>query len=753
MLFRDTEEVSCGLRACGKRREERWRREEVKKEKKKKAVDRPLFFLAAAAAGLLLCWWCSPCSRFQRHRFQPGCVVVVPFLKPQGGDEIFALRPQDSLETRIALMDVEVSLDDLVHYTAANANHLQQLERTAKAPAQHQHTYRGSASTSSGAAPRGHTTRHGANAKDAADAVAMGIERKIEFLYRRTKLIDDKLKAAEKERLEYKAMAEDQATLIETILEERKTEQKQMLMLREHVASLKSQVHALDKRTAAADPGLERDKDKYAEQHARQQLSERDAHVKELEKLLATQSRLLEEADTRRRKDVAKGLDGGAIGAAPKRLSDIEAAAIAETVKKAVKKDFNGLLNDVVKSCAVEQARFLSKWAERSTGDGAGGGGGLRSEAEAAILPAVEKEVARMVTEFAKLKSRQESLEDRYRDLHSGVAVREKRAEEVHRKAVAAYRKEIQAVVDAVGRRVNDFLQDHSRSSKTVLELSLELNELAQRSDRQRAELVRRVQEVKTVQQEHQQLIESLGWLSDQPWAHHEAGERDADGVLIAAKGMGPDTPLSVVLSNKFRDLSGAIDTCSRNHDFLAQSVGALVKQLKTDVGDVGKALHEHKDGTTGSMEALHDFNKKIKAKVNELSVSVGSIAKIREAVESLLMDVDLKSSNEAEDSPHVKATTSALMKLGMRIQALEERLDSGTSILVQHSTLAAASTPQLGLGGPGDGGSSAASQAHVLHVYRKLQEEVQQEFARLQSEVEEALQVRPHIAPYISPI
>jgi hypothetical protein len=663
-------------------------------------------------------------------------------------------------------MDIDVSLDELVHFTADHVTQLQRLERTAKAPASSQpqpqqrqqqqthSTYRGAASSTT---RRAHSSSGANNTNtntntDAADMAAMGIERKIEFLYRRTKLIDDKLKAAEKERLEYKAMAEDQATLLESLLEERKTEHKQMLMLREHVASLKSQVHALEKKaTAAAEHGP----DKHAEQHARQQLSERDAHVKELEKLLATQSRLLEEADARRRKESARGHHEGSGAAPPKRLSESEAAALVETVKKAVKKDFNALLNDVVKSCAVEQARFLSKWAERTTGEGAGGVGALRSEAETTILPAVEKEVARMVTEFAKLKGRQESLEDRYRELHSGVAVREKRAEEAHRRAVAAYKKEVQAVVDAVGRRVNAFLQDHSRSSKTVLELSVELDEVAQRSDRQRAELVRRVQDVQTLQQEQQQLIESLGWLSDQPWAHHDAGERDADGVLVASKGMGPDTPLSVVLSNKFRELSGAIDTCSRNHDFLAQSVGALVKQLRTELGDVGKALHEHKEGTAGSVESLQDFNKKIKSKVNELSVSVASIAKIREAVEALLMDVDLKASNDTEDSPHAKATSSALMKLGMRIQALEERLDSGTSAMLSHSALAAASTPQLGLGlglgvgGAGapvareDGGSSSAvSQAHVLHVYRKLQEEVQQEFARLQSEVEEALHV-----------
>ena len=572
-----------------------------------------------------------------------------------------------------------------------------------------------------GSVPRGNGTSQPTGSNK--ETLEAKLDRKYEYMYRRTKLIDDKLKMAEKEQLEYKNLAEEQASLVETLLEDRKTSQKQILQLRESLASLTSKVNMVEKRALiTSSPEHLIEKEKLLERESRQ-LKERETNLRDMEKMLATQSRLLEDrVDGRRR-----GQGPSSPSSSHRGISDTDIASIVDTVKKIVKKDFNSMVNDVVKSCAVEQARFLSKWAEQSKQSTSS-----RVDPEHDIMPAVEKEVARMITEFSKLKGRQECLEDKYRDLHSGVAIREKRAEDAHRRAIATYKKEINTVIDATGKRINDYLSGNSSSSKTVLELSMEIDELAQRTERQRSDLVRRIQDVQNIQNEHQQLIESLGWLSNQPWA--------LEGEEGGAKG-GPDTPLSVILSSKFRELNGTIDACSRNHDFLAQSVGALVKQLKSEVNDVNRSLMEHKHMTTGSMESVFDFNRKIKSKVNEVATSVASITKIREAVESLLMDVDLKSSNETEDSPQAKATSSALMKLGMRIQALEERLDTGGQPYSQHSL------QQLGaaVGGGSQSDDVAetknASQPHVL-VYRKLQEEIQQEFARLQSEVEEALQV-----------
>lgn len=622
--------------------------------------------------------------------------------------------------------DLEVTLDEVVAIADDNLDKMARMERPTRTS-----VGRGSSSSLSSGKMVGSSRGLPGQQSKAADSVAeISLERKIEFLYRRTKLIDEKLKNAEKERLEYKAVAEEHALLIEHIAQERKTDQKQILQLREHVASMKSQIHSLERRPV---PQVDQISEKQMELH----LNERESTLKEMEKVLVNQTRLLEEHEIRRKRELAGGQYGQYRGdEGSRRLSEAEVTSIVETIKKLVKKDFNALVQDVVKSCAAEQARFLSKWAERSSGMD------NRSQAHAGtddIVPAVEKEVARVMNEFSKLKSRQEMLEDKYRDLHSGVALREKRAEEAHRRAISSYKKEMHSVVDAVGRRINDYLSDNSRSSKTVLELSIEVDEVSQRVERQRSDLMRRCEDIQSVQKQQQQLIEGLGWLSNQPWA------TDDDVVAsMSARGLGPDTPLSVVLSSKFRELNGSIDTCSRNHDFLAQSVGALVKQLKSELNDLSRSLTEHRDLTAGSIESVHDFNKKIKAKVNEVTSSVATIAKVREAVESLLMDVDLKSSNESEDSPHAQATSSALMKLGMRIQALEERLEAGGAQF-QPSLVQYGASGAVGVGVPSPEESHrdprSSSQPHVL-VYRKLQEEVQQEFARLQSEVEEALQV-----------
>lgn len=450
-------------------------------------------------------------------------------------------------------------------------------------------------------------------------------ERKHELLTKKVKLLEEKIKKLEKDSSKTGEASEKNSESIKKILESHKADKKQVTALRDQVDSLKTRVELL---------------------------------------LHAEQSR-------------------EKLKSAP--ISGLDSETVNELVQKKMEKDFAKVLEEVVSACAKEQAAFLSKWTELA-------GAEKGQAASPHIIEAVsnmEKEIVKMKAEFDRMKSRQSSLDNIYNELRDGIAVREKRAEEQHKKAINSYKTEMETLVNTIGKRVNDALSGidlHNNRDTALLNEQLSLH--MEKSERVYAEIGDRLEnmteQLETVGGEvngigdelhrtTQRLSDSETLLKNviaQCTRYNKLGDlADKHSEEISAQ-----TEAIQALDFQVRAALEGVEANKVPIDLLVQSVDSINQkyQARTDsIYDEFKESHERLDR---EIEVVKDEKQKLSSKVKDLTDSVRNVAKTRQAVEAVLTEIDARSQDDASWSYQFR---TAAQRLDYRLSQLEKARDA----------------------------------------------------------------------------
>ena len=372
------------------------------------------------------------------------------------------------------------------------------------------------------------------------------LEQKMDFMYRRIKMLDDKVKSMEKEKLDNRNFTIDTMSAIRHMADAQAADQKQINLLKDNAMSLKSGVELLNRR--------------------------------EKEMPLQIESKT-------------------------QRAGAVDQEGILEAVTKVIRINFRSKVKDAAEAFAAEHAMRVAKWTEKSVVEI----DRLRVESqrfELQAIPVLESELRGLIREIERLKGRQDSIDDSYRCLEGAVASREKEIEKANKKAVRLYKKEMSTVMDTVGKRMNEQLTlsrsqdgDHAQGNESLLQ---------------------RLCIVEAFQKEQSARLETCSLMSKE--ALIAATECQVDAARLSLKDTATATP--------------SLDTRRTS------SLKLIVEELNADVRDM-KSLHsKYELSSSMAIETLTSSNSRMKGKINELSASMVSLSRIREAVENLLVEV-----------------------------------------------------------------------------------------------------------------
>ena len=384
------------------------------------------------------------------------------------------------------------------------------------------------------------------------------LEQKLDFMYRRIKMLDDKVKSMEKEKLENRNFSVDTMSAIRHIADAQAADQKQIFLLKDNAVSMRSDVELLN----------------------------------------------------RREKEMLVKIEGKA----PK-LTDVDQERqLMEAVTKVIRIRFKSQIKEAAVMFAADHANRVAKWTEKSTAEI----DRMRHESqrlEVQAIPVIETELRGVIFELERLKGRQDVVDNSYRSLENTVLSREMKAEEAHKKAVRNYKKEMCALMDTVGKRMNEQLS-LSRSNEGDCGGSNEL-------------WMQRLCVVEAFQKEQ----------SAQHKTSSSSMPIQASNTAAAAAAAAEECQAGLTKKDVYAQPD--LEVHKKNSSEL------IVEKLQSDIRDM-KILHnEYESASTTAIDTLTSSNRKTKGKINELSAGMASFSKIREAVESLLVEVHLRTKGD----------------------------------------------------------------------------------------------------------
>jgi hypothetical protein len=242
-------------------------------------------------------------------------------------------------------------------------------------------------------------------------------ERKLEFLMKRTRQLEEKIKRSERGNAVNNETASLSCSAMEQLLDTQKSDKKTILTLRENMQALKNQMEQLQFRDEVRDKASQR--------------------------------------------------------STPGVLQTIDIESIKEVVFHRVQTDFNRVIEEVVKACATEQATYLSTWAEREKQERVKAYlGGLNAANAVSVFQA---EMSKLQSDLMRLKGRQDAVDNALIELRDIARTKETELEMEHRKAISSYRTEFQIVVDSIGRNVNEQLSLNNVNSDRLLQVEQDL--------------------------------------------------------------------------------------------------------------------------------------------------------------------------------------------------------------------------------------------------------------------------------------
>ncbi len=414
-------------------------------------------------------------------------------------------------------------------------------------------------------------------------------DRKLDFMMKKIRDIEEKIKKTEKDQVSTNNSANRNYFSVEDLVETQKTDKKNIFCLKDTVAALKCQMDVLQHRDDVREKALQRP--------------------------------------------------------VPGQLQTIDVDAIKEVVLQRVQADFNKVVQEVVKVCASEQASYLSKWSEKEKleREKAFRGG----QAGASVVAGMEKEMARIISDMTRLKSRQDALEVSHSELHTSVCSREKIAEEQHRHVVSNYRTDMQIMVDSIGSKINQQLQ--------VLQLEDEAN--------------KRVIDELALAQDHS--IERLGaqlQLLEESLISTQMIVNKREDVYIDSKCY-PESKENEIE----KEMMDNVQSLQSSLERLSEATVNTTAVLDTKIQTISTALRVETENRHQGMSQLMELSKRTRSKVREITSQNKGISSFRNSLDNILNRISVK---EEDESIRYYSLHDALQVMADRVLVVEAQFD-----------------------------------------------------------------------------
>jgi hypothetical protein len=164
------------------------------------------------------------------------------------------------------------------------------------------------------------------------------------------------------------------------------------------------------------------------------------------------------------------------------------------------------------------------------------------------------------------------------------------------------------------------------------------------------------------------------------------------------------------------------------------------ISHVKDQINGIKHSIEDYKTLNTEKIGHISDSYKKMKSKINELTASVGSFSKIREAVEVLLLDLQMKQEGNVDKNPSVRHIETVISNLNTTTFP-----PSSTAISSSPSDVSTEDLKGKNISISRGGIKACINTSNIPigleeHILENIRGELDVEMLRIQAELEEAV-------------
>lgn len=469
--------------------------------------------------------------------------------------------------------------------------------------------------------------------------VESDMDRKLDLLFRKTKLLHEKIKKFEKDSSDANNGLIESHKEISILKESQKTDKKIINTMKDQISTLKTELDMINTKEGIRD------------------------RVSRSESLQLSNSDNLDEYKS----------------------------SIVLTIKDELYRD----VRDWSRSFLNEQMEGISKYVDKRVNEEKRHSSHhhLSSTSSAGCLTEPEKEIIKMKADFERIKLRQSSLDSIYSELRDSVQHREKEAEDRHRRAISNHKLEINALNESVGRKVNDFIlmMEKAFQNFDLPELKRQSNENSMKLDalfKEAFDKLFALEDTTRNNSDDIQYILSENFVVNLFGDNEAKGDIDDDvkhqremsGMENMNEGQGDDDDASSP-RNLFRNWRMKVQSIHENHNarideseqiITGQKIAIHDSELKMQV--LESQITAYNEEFRGTVDMLIEAGKKTRRKVNDVSSALSDFSALGSNVEEILNHINTRSK---DDASWTFQFTSSVSKLESRMMTCETQLDS----------------------------------------------------------------------------
>jgi predicted nucleic acid-binding Zn-ribbon protein len=402
-------------------------------------------------------------------------------------------------------------------------------------------------------------------------------EKKVEFLMRRAKMLDEKIKRSEKEGDISKEEIKSINNLCQQLIDNSKNDKKIIIQLKDQIHTMKSQIESI--------------------------VIQNDDKIAKLQSVIFHNNN-----------------------------NKIDDNTIEDIISTRIHQHMDKVVQEVAKTCASEQALFLSKWAER-----------VNYENKSSNNHGLEKDLARLQADHTRLKGRYDALEIVCADLRNSVATRDYESQELQRKALSSFRLEMQSSFDSLMRKLNDNLM-------TVPKFESMFNDLHQKLEIQQKHNEQAIQKqlVRIFKLEENQI--EIQKQMDEQLQKFQVLQEYSGNIAIRVAELDENTAKDLESSFQLSEsLKGQIDeTLKKSHAELMEHVQSVNLAFNAFQHNVDSMLSQHQEHVDDNFEAFSKNLIKFEKEMSMKSVTHEDVEKqiqdVRNKIESYHKDTESSS-------------------------------------------------------------------------------------------------------------
>jgi hypothetical protein len=442
-------------------------------------------------------------------------------------------------------------------------------------------------------------------------------ERKLDFLMKRTRQLEEKLKRNERGNLVNNETAALSCSTMEQIIETQKADKRLILGLKESCAAMKAQMDQLLFRDDVRDKSSQRP--------------------------------------------------------TPSVLQTVDLESIKEVVFYRVQADFNHVIEEVAKTCAIEQASYLSAWAEREKQEREKAYfGGLNASNAISVF---QSELSKLQSDMMRVKGRQDSVDNALIELRDVASVRNLEFEKDHKQAISSYRTEFQIVVDSIGRNVNDQLSALSTSNTEKI---AHMEQVLVRHENETLRLAANQQVVEDIITEVRQNVASMRSTATLPIIVAQCEEKSAHALNVASlaeascrrsaecaenvmkllsqsqqASMAPSNPPTsgsiALLEVRINSAVDTVHSVQTALDRLSTASLTASEGLEQRLESLALDLHQEKLDRIRETAHHDERVKRLRSKMREFVNNLGVVSSMRETIDHVLLDLNSRKTLDDE--------------------------------------------------------------------------------------------------------